>query len=102
MNSPESKEIPPDNDPKLLNSQYNNQIERDPPDNDPQLLSSQYNNRIERDPPDNDPQLLSSQYDNKLHLKVQYWIRTRVVQERTFKQEMLHVSTRIIIIVLNR
>ena len=46
-------------------------IERDPPDNDPKLLNSQYNNRIERDPPDNDPQLLSSQYDNKLHLKGQ-------------------------------
>ena len=82
MNSPESKEILPDNDPKLLNSQYNT--------------------RIERDPPDNDPQLLSSQYDNKLHLTGQYWIRTPVVQERTFKQQMLHVSTRIIIIVLNR
>ena len=74
MNSPESKEILPDNDPKLLNSQYNN--------------------RIERDPPDNDPQLLSSQYDNKLHLTGQYWIRTPVVQERTFKQQMLQVSTR--------
>ena len=82
MNSPESKEILPDNDLKLLNSQYNT--------------------RIERDPPDNDPQLLSSQYDNKLLLKGQYWIRTPVVQERTFEQQMLHVSTRIIIMVLNR
>ena len=44
------------------------QIERDPPDNDPKLLNSQYDNRIERDPPDNDPKLLNSQYDNKLHL----------------------------------
>ena len=82
MNSPESKKILPDNDPKLLNSQYNN--------------------RIERDPLDNDPQLLNSQYDNKLRLEGQCWIRTPVVQERTFKQQMLHVSTKIIIIVLNR
>ena len=92
MNSPESKEIPPDNDPKLLNSQYNNRIERDPPDTDPKLLNS--HNRIERGPPDNDPKLLNSQYDNKLHLTGQYWIRTPVVQERTFKQQMLHVSTK--------
>ena len=77
-------------------------IERDPPDNDPKLLNSQYNNRIERDPPDNDPQLLSSQYDNKLHLKGQNWTRTPVVQERTFKQQMLHVSTNIVSVVLNR
>ena len=77
-------------------------IERDPPDNDPKLLNSQYNNRIERDPPDNDPQLLSSQYDNELHLKGQNRIRTPVMQGRTCKQQMLHVSTKIIIKVLNR
>ena len=69
-------------------------IETDPPDNDPKLLNSQYDNRIERDPPDNDPKLLNSQYDDKLHLKGQNWIRTPVVHKRTFKQQMLHVSTK--------